>query len=238
MQTQRLHSLRTSIALVAVLAGLLFSPDANALSVVRERPSTIWGHVYAGPTGKSALATTAGGAHLEAKSRFVVNYNNFPDWAKSDIQAAIDIWAANFASNTPITVEASWGRSATYGVLGSARPGNYFSNFTAAPDPTLWYPSALANALAGQDLDKSNRRLLFKLTPQLTGINAMMASLRQLNMILSRHSFMNSDMGLVFYQLILMRRSLNMEASNNPLSLTLMCKLPMNVVFQTCHHPP
>ena len=137
MQTQRLHSLRTSIALVAVLAGLLFSPDANALSVVRERPSTIWGHVYAGPTGKSALATTAGGAHLEAKSRFVVNYNNFPDWAKSDIQAAIDIWAANFASNTPITVEASWGRSATYGVLGSARPGNYFSNFTAAGSDPL-----------------------------------------------------------------------------------------------------
>lgn len=162
MQTQRLHPLRISIAIAAVLAGLVAAPNADALSMVRERPSTVWGHVYAGPTGKTVSATTTSGVHLDAKSHFVVNYNNFPIWAKNDIQAAIDVWSANFVSNTPITVEASWGRSATYGVLGSARPGNYFSNFPGAPDSTLWYPSALANALAGQDLDKSNPEIVIQ----------------------------------------------------------------------------
>ena len=78
------------------------------------------------------------------------------------MQSAIDIWSANFASTVPITVDATWGRSAVYGILGSARPGNYFNNFVNAPDPTLWYPSALANALAGRDLDKNNSEIIIQ----------------------------------------------------------------------------
>ena len=46
--------------------------------------------------------------------------------------------------------------------MGSARPGNYFNNFVNAPDPTLWYPSALANALAGRDLDKNNPEIVIQ----------------------------------------------------------------------------
>lgn len=42
------------------------------------------------------------------------------------------------------------------GVLGSARPSNFFSAFPGAPDSSLWYTSALANALSGKDLDKAN----------------------------------------------------------------------------------
>jgi hypothetical protein len=49
-----------------------------------------------------------------------------------------------------------------YGLLGSARPGNYFNNFINAPDATLWYPSALANALAGRDLDKNNPEIVIQ----------------------------------------------------------------------------
>ena len=37
-------------------------------------------------------------------------------------------------------------------MLGSARPGDYFNDFDGAPDPDLWYPSALANKLAKKDL--------------------------------------------------------------------------------------
>jgi hypothetical protein len=69
------------------------------------------------------------------------------------MQAAVDVWAENFESEVPIRIEATWGRSSSYSILGSARPGNYFANFAGAPDPSLWYPSALANALAGRDLD-------------------------------------------------------------------------------------
>jgi hypothetical protein len=162
MYTSRPQHFRIGIALVALFAGLLLAPNANAQTVVREIPSTVWGHTYAGPIGRTASATTTSGTHLDAKSHFLVNYNNFPAWAKNDIQAAVDIWSANFVSSVPITVQANWGRSATNGVLGSARPGNYFSNFPSAPDATFWYPSALANALAGVDLDKNNAEILIQ----------------------------------------------------------------------------
>jgi hypothetical protein len=61
-------------------------------------------------SGKTLNATTNSGAHLESKSKFEVTYNNFPAWAQSDIQAAVDVWSANFQSSVPIKVEATWGR--------------------------------------------------------------------------------------------------------------------------------
>ncbi|OIQ73863.1 hypothetical protein GALL_444950 [mine drainage metagenome] len=61
----------------------------------------------------------------------------------------------------PITIDASWANLGP-GVLGSARPGSFFSDFAGAPDQTLWYPSALANALAGKDLDPANPEISAK----------------------------------------------------------------------------
>lgn len=162
MHTRRRLPIRAGIALVAILAGLISVPQAQALSIVHERASTVWGHTYAGPPTKSLESASSGGAHLQKQSTFVVTYNNFPTWAKNDVQAAIDVWSENFASTVPITVEATWGRSSTSGVLGSARPGNYFSGFAGAPDSTLWYPSALANALAGDDLDKNSPEIVIQ----------------------------------------------------------------------------
>ena len=162
MHTRRRNPIRAGIALVAIFAGLLSVPQAHALSIVHERPSTVWGHTYAGPATKHLESTNTTGAHLAKQSTFIVTYNNFPTWAKNDVQAAIDVWSENFASSVPINVDATWGRSSTSGILGSARPGNYFSGFAGAPDPTLWYPSALANALAGSDLDKSSPEIVIQ----------------------------------------------------------------------------
>lgn len=162
MQTRRRNPIRASIALVAILAGILAIPQAHALSIVHERASTVWGHTYAGPATTNLQSTNNAGAHLQKQSTFVVTYNNFPTWAKNDVQAAIDVWSENFASTVPITIDATWGRSSTSGILGSARPGNYFSGFTGAPDSTLWYPSALANALAGTDLDKNSPEIVIQ----------------------------------------------------------------------------
>ena len=148
----------------ALLAGVFLGAPAQAL--VRVAPSTIWGHTFAGTSAvKSANATTTNkprSANIEAKSKFVVNYKNFPEWAKIEVQSAIDIWSANFQSVVPISVEASWGRSPSWGVLGSARPGNYYSGFEGAPDASLWYPSALANALAKKDLDKVSSEMIIQ----------------------------------------------------------------------------
>ena len=147
--------------IAAILLAPFFAPPATAL--VNERESTVWGHIFAGQSSvRTYNATSNSGSHLQEKSKIEVSYNNFPAWAQTDIQAAVDVWAANFESSVPIKVDATWGRSQVYGLLGSARPGNYFNNFVNAPDPTLWYPSALANALAGRDLDKNNPEIVIQ----------------------------------------------------------------------------
>lgn len=120
MQTERRNPIRAGIALVAMLAGLFAIPQAQAQSLVHERASTVWGHTYAGPPTQSLGSVDSGGAHLQKQSTFIVTYNNFPTWARNDVQAAIDVWSENFASTVPITIDATWGRSATSGVLGSA----------------------------------------------------------------------------------------------------------------------
>jgi len=148
----------------ALIAGIFLGAPAQAL--VRVAPSTVWGYTYAGTSApQSAFSTSTPkpqSANIEAKSKFVVNYKNFPEWAKVEVQAAIDVWGANFQSSVPITVEATWGRSSSWGVLGSARPGNYYSGFEGAPDASLWYPSALANALAKKDLDKVSSEIIIQ----------------------------------------------------------------------------
>jgi len=154
---------KLSIALLsaALISTSLLAPTAQAQ--VRVRPSTVWGHTFAGnsaPVANTTASKSSPSANLEKLSKFAVTYNSFPIWARAEVQAALDTWAANFKSSVDITVTATWGRSTNSDVLGSARPGSYFAGFTGAPDSTLWYPSALANALAGKDLDRDNAEII------------------------------------------------------------------------------
>ena len=76
-----------AISLTALIA------PANAQSVVLVRPATQWGSVYAGPATTAKQDTTPKVAHLEKKAKFIVKYNNFPEWTKIQVQAAIDTLA-------------------------------------------------------------------------------------------------------------------------------------------------
>jgi len=155
---------RTSRAglLFALIAGLLTPIHAEAISPFLQREATQWGTIYGGPSTNVKQSPRDKVANLDSKSNFVVNYKNFPDWAKKDFQSAVDVWSANFSSTVPITIDATWARISTYGVLGSARPGSYFAGFDKAPDASLWYPSALANALAGKDLDPKQSEIIIQ----------------------------------------------------------------------------
>ena len=153
---------------IALLSAVLISTSLVATSAqaqVRVRPSTVWGHTLAGTSAVVTNATTSKSlpsANLEKLSKFAITYNSFPNWARAEVQSAINTWAVNFKSSVDITVSATWGRSANSDVLGSARPGSYFAGFIGAPDSTLWYPSALANALAGKDLDRDNPEIIIQ----------------------------------------------------------------------------
>lgn len=150
------------LVISSLLSSLSIAIEAQATSHFLQRPATQWGHTLAGPATTSEQLPRQKSVNLEAKSKFVITYKNFPLWAKRDFQAAADVWAANFASSVPITIDASWVQIGASNVLGSARPGSYFTGFDGAPDPTLWYPSALANALSGKDLDKKQAEMIIQ----------------------------------------------------------------------------
>jgi hypothetical protein len=169
MATKKQRLYTRGFAAFLMLASLLLPAQQTQAFVqthiqthVQERPATQWGNIYAGVATTQKQKPREKVAYLERKSKFVIKYNNFPDWAKIQFQAAADVWAANFQSSVPINVDATWSKSSSFSILGSARPGSYYSGFVGAPDPSLWYPSALANALAGRDLSGNSPEMIIQ----------------------------------------------------------------------------
>jgi hypothetical protein len=72
---------------------------------------------------------------------------------------AAAIWGAQLSSAVPIRVSAQMTAlpcTATSSVLASTGPTTVHHDFPSAPRPSTWYPQALANALAGTDLDPTS----------------------------------------------------------------------------------
>ena len=70
-------------------------------------------------------------------------------------QHAADVWGATLSSTVPIRIGASFvplSCTESSAVLGSAGANEIWSDFTNAPRPNTWYPSALASKLAGADV--------------------------------------------------------------------------------------
>jgi hypothetical protein len=65
---------------------------------------------------------------------------------------AASLWSARLDSNVPIRIRAQF-TSLAPGVLGSAGPVGLVRDFPGAPLPGTWYYNALANKLAGIDLN-------------------------------------------------------------------------------------
>ncbi len=84
-----------------------------------------------------------------------VTYTNFPPDAEAAFQYAVNIWAAQISSEITIEVDANWASLGT-NILGSASPNTVHRNFTGAPGLDVYYPAALANQLAVNDLDGSS----------------------------------------------------------------------------------
>lgn len=82
---------------------------------------------------------------------FVVTYDGFPTAARAAFQAAVDTWSCLIATPVPIRVAARWAPLGST-TLGTAGP-YLVRNAASAPQRDTWYPSALADALAGRDLD-------------------------------------------------------------------------------------
>jgi hypothetical protein len=95
-----------------------------------------------------------------AKTTFIVTYNGFSPAAQKSFQAAVDIWANLISSPVPIRITATWrtieGGSNGGTILGQASPADFTRNFPGQQRASTWYPIALAEKIAGQELNSIN----------------------------------------------------------------------------------
>lgn len=82
-----------------------------------------------------------------------VTYNGFTPQAQAAFQLAVDIWQTLIVSPIAIQVQANWISNPSPINLASASPAKFETNFANAPLNNIQYPAALANSLAGRDLD-------------------------------------------------------------------------------------
>lgn len=149
------------------LAASALSSISSALSV-RSIPAG-WAYTYASTEKNESAHLSAHSylpsAHIDKKSTFIVNFNAVPTAYQAAVQAGVDAWAENFTSSVPIRIEATYGRQSSAGILASSSPVKYFlgSTFSGAPDNNIWYPSAMANALAKKDLDVANPEVTIRI---------------------------------------------------------------------------
>ncbi len=119
------------------LAREVFGEDADGVGVpLKNSDRFVAPRIGAGKRGQAAP--------------FEIEYTGFSPEAKTAFQYAVDVWSALVESSVPIRIEASW-TSLDDGVLGSAGPDILHGDFGFG-EPDTWYPSSLANALAGADL--------------------------------------------------------------------------------------
>jgi hypothetical protein len=108
------------------------------------------------------LALRVGSAELTTANVTYVGFEAYPQ-ARAAFQHAIDIWMASIDSGVPLTVRAEFTTLAP-STLGSAGPGAYFRGLQ--PQTDTWYPVALANKLAGRDLDPDDFDVLARFNNQ------------------------------------------------------------------------
>lgn len=113
---------------------------------------------YVGSAGTDAgQATPSRGAPLAKiapTATFDITYHGFSRAARAAFRAAADTWATKVSSPIPITVDATL-RPLGRDVLGSGGPGFSWRDFDGAPRANTWYFDAMANKLAGRQIDAS-----------------------------------------------------------------------------------
>jgi hypothetical protein len=107
-------------------------------------------------------------SRTQTLATFEVTYIGFPpdNVAKNAFQKAIDIWSSLLESTVPIRITAVWqvitdDNGSTNTILGGANPGTYFTDFNGAQKILTWYPVALAEKMAGEELNEVTKADIF-----------------------------------------------------------------------------
>lgn len=141
--------------------GLALYNAAPPLIVVVDPNPDMRGIKVPGAKGADALAapgaasSTFSFTYLEAGDTDLLGQTceAFPAKAKAAFNAAAAIWANTLKSTVPIKIKACWADLGSSNVLGYSGGGPFARDFKGAPKANTWYLGALANSLAGRDLD-------------------------------------------------------------------------------------
>ncbi|QGY44357.1 T9SS type A sorting domain-containing protein [Maribellus comscasis] len=86
---------------------------------------------------------------------FLVTYENVPTQAKAAFQYAVSIWEGFVSSPVPLRITVKWEELGT-NMLAQSRPSQFYKNFDGALFSNVYYPVALAEKLAGKDINGEN----------------------------------------------------------------------------------
>jgi hypothetical protein len=141
----------------AIFASVLVAP-AYALPSSVKSIDAPWVYFYAdGSSGKQIANDPIPKSYAVdkslVKSTFKVDFTTTPASYHAAINAAVDVWSQNFVSDVPVKVKVTWGRQSSSAILAAASPGKLHNSFKNIPDSELWYASALADAIAGEDIE-------------------------------------------------------------------------------------
>ncbi|WP_435355926.1 T9SS type A sorting domain-containing protein [Emticicia sp. SJ17W-69] len=95
-------------------------------------------------------------ARLIATSNIEVTYIDFPDQAKTAFEQAVLLWENYLISSQTIRIKATWTTTLTSSTLAVSGTTRIYKNFLNAPYSNVWYPTALAEALSGKDLNSGD----------------------------------------------------------------------------------
>ena len=115
-------------------------------------------HTQVFPEALSIRKQAAGEMQAEAMAppvktaTFEVTYVGFTPEAQAAFQYAVDIWSTIVKSEVPIKILAIF-TPLPPGVLGAAGPNFIWANFSEDAQPDTWYVDALADAIAGEDVN-------------------------------------------------------------------------------------
>lgn len=122
--------------------------------------SAITGVCYAGDRIKR-LYVPPPDAFLKKGSKgggtIIVNYSGFSNQATVAVEYAVSIIEAMLPPDATFTVNASWTKISTAGVLGSSSVTGYAAGWSInAQNPLAYYPIALAEKISGEKLNAEN----------------------------------------------------------------------------------
>lgn len=160
---QRVAALAAVVGVVMLVSG----PVPDSMTARKAHGATPDGGLRLQPTDRPSHVAPPAARLTTRSATFTVNYSGFTAPAQAAFDFAVGIWSSLLTSPVPIVVDASFGPQPA-GILGSAGATSLRRGVPNEPYPNSWYPVAVANKLAGTDLDPAQADIVASFSDAVT----------------------------------------------------------------------